>query len=204
MTRGIAGVCVLGSAMAIAVGATVPAWAHGITERVSLGSGGVQGNKASGVAAISANGRFIAFESFASNLVPGDTNGMEDVFVRDRQTGTTERVSLGSGGVQGNEVSAAAAISANGRFVAFESFASNLVPGDTNERQDVFVRDCKTGTTRRASLGPGGAQGNRNSGIYSVSISADGRFVAFDSDANNLVPGDTNVVGDVFVRHLVP
>ena len=110
--------------------------------------------------AISADGRFVAFASDASNLVPGDTNGTLDVFVRDRQTGTTRRVSVGPGGVQGNGDSFDPAISADGRFVAFTSDATNLVPGDTNGASDVFVRDRQTGTTERVSVGPGGAQGN--------------------------------------------
>ena len=152
--------------------------------------------------AISADGRFVAFVSFATNLVPGDTNDATDVFVRDRQTGTTRRVSLGPGGVQGNGGSAGPAISANGRFVAFFSAATNLVPGDTNGTADVFVRDRQTGTTRRVSLGPGGVQGDGDS--VGAAISADGRFVAFESDATNLVPGDTNGAPDVFVRSLAP
>ena len=94
------------------------------------------------------------------------------------------------------------AISADGRFVAFSSDATNLVPGDTNGTADVFVRDRQTGTTRRVSVGPGGAQGNGDS--VDPALSADGRFVAFESDATNLVPGDTNGVDDVFVRTLAP
>ena len=127
--------------------------------------------------AISADGRFVAFSSDATNLVPGDTNGTADVFVRDRQTGTTRRVSVGSGGAQGNGLSVDPAISADGRFVAFASDATNLVPGDTNGADDVFVRDRQTGTTRRVSVGSGGAQGDRVS--FDPAISADGRFVAF-------------------------
>ena len=110
--------------------------------------------------AISADGRFVAFRSDATNLVPGDTNGATDVFVRDRQTGTTRRVSVGPGGAQGNGGSFMPAISADGRFVAFESSATNLVPGDTNDMEDMFVHDRQTGTTRRVSVGPGGVQGN--------------------------------------------
>ena len=94
------------------------------------------------------------------------------------------------------------AISADGRFVAFDSEATNLVPGDTNDASDVFVRDRQTGTTRRVSVSSGGAQGNGAS--FDPAISADGRFVAFNSDATNLVPGDTNGAADVFVRTLAP
>jgi len=126
------------------------------------------------------------------------------VFVRDRRTGTTERVSVGQGGVQGNGSSEYPALSADGRFVAFVSWASNLVPGDTNDEEDVFVRDRRTGKTERVSLGPNGIQGNGDSGgIYTPALSTDGRFVAFDSEASNLVPGDTNNWQDVFVRTLV-
>ena len=114
---------------------------------------------------ISADGRFVAFESLASNLVPGDTNGVGDVFVHDRQTGTTERVSVSSAGTQGNGDSAVPSISADGRFVAFVSVASNLVPGDTNGRLDVFVHDRQTGTTERVSVSSAGTQGNGASGI---------------------------------------
>ena len=111
------------------------------TERVSLDSGGGQVNDVSVYPSISADGRFVAFWSLASNLVAGDTNGSKDVFVRDRQSGTTERASVGSGGAQGNDDSFKPTISADGRFVAFYGFASNLVAGDTNGLGDVFVRD---------------------------------------------------------------
>ncbi len=110
-----------------------------MTTRVSLGPDGAQGNSYSFSPALSADGRFVAFHSIASNLVPGDTNDMTDVFVRDRQTGMTERVSVRTGGGQGNDRSILPALSTAGRFVAFESEASNLVPGDTNGQWDVFV-----------------------------------------------------------------
>ena len=132
-------VIALGSIFAL--GSAVPvAWAHGTTERVSVSSGGAQGNTTSGYPAISAGGRFVAFESVATNLAPGDTNGTYDVFIRDRKAGKTQRVSVSSGGAQGNGVSFHPAISADGRFVAF-SDASNLVPGDTNDDSVVFIRD---------------------------------------------------------------
>jgi len=133
------------AAAGILVAQVAPAQAHSITERVSLGPRGVQGNDFSSVGSISArsisaDGRFVAFISSAFNLVPGDTNGSYDVFVRDRQTGTTRRVSVGPGSAQGNDSSYEAAISADGRFVAFNSDATNLVSGDTNGFTDVFVR----------------------------------------------------------------
>ncbi len=189
------------SAMAIAIGIIIsePAWANGITERVSVATGGRQANGYSFGAALTPDGRFVAFASDASNLVPGDTNGRTDVFVHDRQTGTTQRVNLGPGGVQpdgGN--SGPPAISGDGRLIAFQSDASNLVRGDTNGKVDLFVHDRQTGTTQRVSVAAGGGQGNDHS--YDPAISANGRFVAFASDASNLVPGDTNGRTDVFAH----
>ncbi len=168
------------------------------TERVSVGVGGTQGNSGSSTASISADGRCVAFASDASNLVPGDTSPT-DVFVRDRQSGTTERVSVATGGAQANNVCMAPSISADGRYVVFLSYATNLVAGDTNGYWDVFVRDRQSGTTERVSVATGGAEGNADS--YSpASISADGRYVAFSSDATNLVAGDTKGAADVFLR----
>ena len=169
-----------------------------VTERVSLGAGGVEGNDFSVSSALSADGRFVAFNSAASNLVAGDTNGVEDVFVRDRQTATTERVSVDSGGGQANGASFLGGMSADGRFVVFASTASNLVPGDTNGLRDVFIRDRQMGTTERVSVSSLGAEANADS--FDASVSADGRFVAFESAASNLVTGDTNGVSDDFVR----
>ena len=169
-----------------------------VTRRVSVGPGGQQSNDFSFDPAISADGRFVAFWSRASNLVAGDTNGHTDVFVRDRKLQVTRRVSVGPGGQQANKNSFDPAISAHGRFVAFRSHASNLVAGDTNNRIDVFVRDRVAQVTRRVSVGPGGQQGNGVS--IEPAISADGRFVTFTSAASNLVAGDTNNVEDVFVR----
>ena len=111
------------------------------TERVSVASDGTEGNGGSFNPAISADGRFVAFFSPASNLVSGDTNGWADIFVHDRDTGTTERVNVASDGTQSNEISRDPAISADGRFVAFDSFASDLVLGDTNSQYDIFVHD---------------------------------------------------------------
>src|SRR5437660_497094 len=127
------------------------------TVRVSVASDGTEGNDVSLGSALSADGRFVAFDSAATNLVAGDTNGTTDVFVHDRQTGTTERVSVASGGgTQGNGKSggffAFPALSADGRFVAFQSDATNLVAGDTNGTTDVFVHDRQTATTERVSV----------------------------------------------------
>ena len=168
------------------------------TERVSVKSSGAQGNRVSYSPSISADGRFVAFASKAANLVSGDTNNSDDVFVHDRQSGRTERVSVKSGGAQANNASFGPAISADGRFVAFISRATNLVAGDTNGMDDVFVHDRVSGSTERMSLGVGGAQADGSSAR--PAISADGRFVAFKSDATNLVAGDTNGATDLFVR----
>jgi len=170
----------------------------GLTELVSLASNGEQGNDGSYTPSISADGRYVAFESGASNLVSGDTNVSRDVFVHDRQTGETERVSVASDGTQGDGSSHNASINADGRYVAFESWASNLVSIDTNVSWDVFVHDRQTGETERVSVASDGTQGNDYS--YTPSISADGRYVAFNSNADNLVSGDTNSVYDVFVH----
>jgi len=164
---------------------------RGTTRRVSISSAERQANEQSYFTAISRSGRYVAFTSEASNLVPGDTNRVADVFVRDRRRGVTRRVSLRAAAGQADGQSGASAISADGRFVTFSSSATNLVAGDTNARADIFVRDRWRGTTRRVSLGSEGAQAN--SGSRSPVISADGRRVAFVSDASNLVAGDHNV-----------
>ena len=170
------------------------------TVRISVNSAEVAGNGDSSYATISATGRFVAFVSVATNLVPGDANGDADVFVRDRREGTTRRISKGRSGVEANGASSRPSISADGRFVAFESDASNLVRRDTNGARDVFVYDRKTGVTRRVSRSSDGTQGNDDSA--DASISADGRFVAFSSEASNLIAADGNDAGDVFVRDL--
>jgi Tol biopolymer transport system component len=122
------------------------------------------GNGASYSPAISADGRYVAFESQASNLVPTDTNRTSDIFVHDRRLGGTSRVSVSSGMNQGYRSSEAAAISADGRYVAFVSQASNLVADDTNRNWDIFVRDRLTHRTRRVSVSSRGTQANRSSG----------------------------------------
>jgi len=173
----------------------------GVTELVSVDSSGVQGDLASWSPALSSDGRYVAFISDARNLVSGDTNYDTDVFVHDRVTGATKRVSVDSSGNQGNDRSGTydtVAISGNGQFVAFSSLATNLVALDTNGRVDVFVRDRAAGSTERVSVSTNGAEGNGIS-LYPA-ISNDGQFVAFTSVATNLVSQDTNGHGDVFLR----
>ncbi|MGW0535316.1 RICIN domain-containing protein [Streptomyces sp. NPDC003032] len=168
------------------------------TQRVSVTGGGGQGNGESRTPSFSADGRYVAFTSAATNLVTGDTNGADDVFVRDLQAGTTQRVSVTGTGGQGDKWSAAPSISADGRHVAYSSFATNLVAGDTNGRSDVYVRDRQAGTTQRVSVADNGTQGDGHSD--SPSISADGRHVAFWASAANLIARDANDSSDVFVR----
>jgi len=170
----------------------------GIIRLISIGLDGYSGDGPSQGASISADGRFIALESRAPNLVLGDNNGCWDVFVHDYETGTAVLASVSSSGVQGVNDSLHAKISADGTCVAFESLSANLVTGDTNLRRDIFVRDLATSQTQMASLSWDGKLGNADSTW--PSISGDGRYVAFQSDANNLVQSDTNGWTDIFVR----
>jgi Tol biopolymer transport system component len=175
-----------------------------MTTRVSLSSEGVEGNLPSYPEGISADGRYVVFSSGSAGLVPGDRNGRQDAFVRDRKTGRTTLASVSSSGRHGKAArdpfggSAAEGISADGRYIVFRSDAANLVPGDTNRVQDIFVHDRKSGRTTRVSISSSGSQADGRSD-FGV-ISADGRYVAFTSDASNIVPGDSNRAGDVFVR----
>ena len=168
------------------------------TQIQSVDGGSTLGNSSSSTPAVSADGRYVAFSSSADNLVPGDTNGQDDVFVRDRVLGTIQRISITSAGVQGNDESYYPEISDDGRYVTYYSFATNLVSGDTNGQPDVFVRDRLNAVTERVSLSSSGLQGD--SASLNPSISGDGRYVAFESIATNLVSGDTNDSMDVFVR----
>lgn len=225
---------------------------RGTTERINVSSTGIQSNAESfNTVGISGDGRFVVFVSPADTLVPGDTPGTWDLFVRDRRRGTTERLSTGVDFPGNPSISAtgrflafwgadampggfltgifihdrltgstklltpsgtsdapfdcgcdAPVVAADGRTVAFFSFAPNLVPGDTNEVSDIFVADAVTGKIRRVSVGKGGVQGNGDSFGSFPEISADGRVVAFGSGATNLVEGDTNGTGDAFVHAL--
>jgi len=172
----------------------------GTTEWASIGTGGIQGNWGGDVPVISADGRFVAFQSMSTNLVPGDTNGVHDLFLRDRQNGTLERISVSTSGTQADNFTAYSSISADGRFIAFESVATNLVTGDTNGVMDIFLRDMQLGTTERVNVSSGGLEADGASRF--PALSADGHFLVFQSDATNLVPGDTNGVRDIFLRDL--
>jgi len=146
---------------------------------------------------VSNDGRWVAFWSDASNLVSGDTNGKRDIFVRDLQTNTTTLVSVGVGGAPADDINQYPSISGDGRFVAFQSWADNIVPGDTNGFPDIFVRDLKKGTTKLVSIDPPLGQANQQS--QGSSISTDGRWIAFSSFASNLATGDSNNAEDVFL-----
>jgi Tol biopolymer transport system component len=169
------------------------------TERISVDSSEKEGISFSNNSSVSADGRFVVFDT-GSALVKADKNSALDVYVRDRQKGTTSIVSVSTAGVVGNTLSDEPTISANGRFVAFESDANNLVGNDGNFATDVFVRDLQAGKTTRVSVDTQGkdAKGSSHRGV----LSADGRFVAFDSIASDLVAKDTNGASDVFVRDL--
>jgi hypothetical protein len=174
----------------------------GAIERVSVSSAGAQADSYSyGPADLSADGRYVVFASAATNLVDGDVNGQVDIFIRDRKARTTKLVSRGSTGAQGNDTSFGAAVSANGRYVAFGSFATNLVAGDTNGKRDVFIRDLKTHRTRLVSgRHDGRVPGNGES--TTPLISDDGRYVGFLSTSTNLVPGVTNTTNNAYVKDL--
>src|SRR5215208_7351193 len=193
--------------LVLALLAAPPVLAHppGVTQRVSVAPAGASGDADSQLPAISANGRYVAFWSFASNLVPDDTNGTSDVFVQDRSTGVTERVSVTSkgreavGGDAGGVLDTnfgRPAITPDGRYVAWASSATNLGKGDRNNAVDIFLRDRMAGTTDRVTVGTRKAEPNGESS--QPAISPDGRFVAFRSFADNLVPSDTNFTSDVF------
>ena len=159
---------------------------------------------------VSDDGRYVCFWSTDPGLVANDTNGTWDTFVLDRRTGKIAIASVSSTGVHGNGASYGAEMSADGRYVAFASAATNLVPGDTNAVPDIFVHDMKTGTTTRVSVSSAGGQGNATpdqsfpaaTGSYFPSMSANGRYIEFDSASSNLVSGDTNGFVDVFVHDM--
>jgi WD40-like Beta Propeller Repeat len=177
---------------------------NGTTELVSVnttGTGG--GNDNSFPAAVSANGRFVLFQSDASNLVSDDTNNVSDVFVRDLVNETNLLVSISTGGGVGNGASRDAVMTPDGRYVAFVSAATNLVVGDANRIPDVFVRDLEPGTTLLVSVGATSTNASvLTSSSESPGITPDGRYVVFFSTATNLVPG-LRIAGEVFVRDMI-
>lgn len=169
------------------------------TVRVDVSSAGAQAAGPSAQAVLSSSGRYVAFVSRARNLVPHDRNRLGDVFVRDLRTSRTSRASVSSSGMEGDGASGKPSISADGRIVAFPSAATNLVPADRNGFQDVFVRNRATGTTERVSVGP---EDEANGPSLASLVSADGKVVAYSSDASNLVLGDRNGVLDVFLTRV--
>ena len=178
---------------------------EGTIERVSLTADNTETYSNSYNPSVSADGRYVVFESDGSDFVAGDSNSYytTDIFVRDLVEDTTKRVSVAIDGFSGNSSSDDASISTNGRYVVFESNADNLVPDDTNNRTDIFVRDLIEGTTRRVSVAGDGFDTEANDNSYNASISANGRYVFFESFADNLISGDTNGSSDIFVRDLV-
>ena len=168
------------------------------TRRVSIATGGAQGIGASTKACIAADGRKVAFASTAINLVPGDTNFSEDVFVHDRTTATTIRASVDAAGRQSRSASGWPAISGDGRQVAFAAAGDDLVPGDRNGVSDILVKDLGTGAVELVSVATDTHAAEQPS--ITPSLSVDGRFVAFMSQAYTLVPGDMNLASDVFLR----
>ena len=167
------------------------------SELISVSTKGTQANGMSTFSVISEDGRYVAFESMADNLVSGDNNGLSDIFLRDRQGGATKRINLAANGARANGASILDSISEDGRYISYTSEADNLVSGDTNGQSDVFVYDRQGGTTERINLAANGAQAN---GISSSSaLSADGRYVVYESDASNLVADDTNGKRDIFI-----
>ena len=168
------------------------------TTRVSIDSGGAQANAGSFLPQMSRDGRYVVFESLAGNLAPDDTNRQRDIFVHDLRSRTTTRVSVDSAGGQANNFSRAAHLSGDGRYVVFESLASNLVPGDTNGVIDIFVHDRETKRTTRVSVATDGRQANNTS--VNPSVSDDGRYVTFDSFATNLTPDRPDGQKQTFVH----
>lgn len=174
----------------------------GVLERVSASAAGVEANGASFGAAVSGDGRYVVFTSLASNLAGADANGFADIFRKDMVTGAVLLVSLNTLGVAANSVSYGAAVNADGRYVAFLSAASDLVAGDANGLIDVFLRDMVTGQISLVSLTADARQAN-GSALNRAAISADGRYVAFDSNAANLIASDTNARDDVFLKDML-
>ncbi len=199
LSRGISAFVLLGLLLQPWSGYSVYA-APGDITRVSVNSNGAQADAMTYSGDISADGNFVVFDSEAGNLVSDDTNGQGDVFLHNRQLGTTTRVSVDATGGQVEGGGGAASVSADGHFVAFESGAASLVTGDMNGFTDIFVKDMQSGAVTRVSVDSNGVEANNDSS--SPSISGSGRYVAFVSDATNLVANDVNEAVDVFVHDL--
>ncbi|MGQ0553499.1 MAG: hypothetical protein ACT4PU_09805 [Planctomycetota bacterium] len=175
----------------------------GVLERVSVSSSGIQGNKGGSLPnprCLSDDGRFVVFASSSTDLVPGYVPGpfIADSYLHDRQTGQTTLLHASAQGEQGNGPAGYVTISGDGRWAAFTSQATNLLPGAGGIPGDVFVRDLQTGVLEVASVSASGAVSNGHP--HGVSISRDGRFVAFRSDASNLVESDADSQSDMFLR----
>ncbi|WP_369172576.1 TolB family protein [Streptomyces sp. R28] len=168
-------------------------------ERVTLSATGEQGNGHAYGPEFSADGRFAAFTADASNLVPGDTNGVSDAFVRDLRKGTVERVSVSSAGAQADQRSSVQAISADGRYVLFRSNARNLVHWDTPPADagadDIYLHDRRTGSTQRISVGFDGGSAY----AAGADMSSNARYIAFNAKADRMEEGARDLFGAVYV-----
>lgn len=178
---------------------SIPAWAMGVTELniVSIATDGTEGNNHAYNPAFSDDGRYVAFDSRSTSLVSPDSS-VADIFLRDTVSGTLTLISSSTADVAGNNTSTNPAMSSNGRWVAFQSSATNLVSGDTNAGYDIFLKDTQNGDLTRISTTTGGDEGNAAS--TNPVVSSDGRWVAFQSNASDLVSGDTNSGADVFLK----
>ncbi len=172
------------------------------TTRISNGPAGAQGSGTSSQSAISPDGRYVVFASDAADLVANDTNGIADIFLRDRDSSTTTRVSLTAAGTEamGPGAFGHPSVSADGRYVVFHGLSATVVTGDTNDGEDVFLRDRTAATTVRVNLGPGGVQATTSRSSVGACISGDGTVIAFESTATNLIAADGNGTNDVFVN----
>lgn len=168
---------------------------------ISASAAGAAGNAMNSNAALSGDGRFVVFDSTATNLTASEQGMLSDIFLKDAQTGVITLVSVDSSEAYANEQSWRPDISGDGRYVVFYSFASNLVAGDSNSVPDVFLRDTVSGNTTLISVSHDG--GFADAGSMMPTISGDGRYVAFQSNASNIVYGDNGLAVDVFVRDTV-
>jgi Tol biopolymer transport system component len=173
----------------------------GAIARLTTALDGIEARGDSSKPSITSDGRYMVFSSFASNLVLNDTNSQRDIFLRDLVTGALTRVSVGRDGSQSNASSENATLSADGRYVVFESNATNLVGADTNGSTDIFYKDLVTEDVVRLSLSQSGTEANASS--LNPRLSANGRYVVFESAASNLVAGDTNGKSDIFRKDLL-